>query len=151
VSESSEPEPTGEPGPSEESAKEPGNGNGQHTRRFEDGWNQLLDPHKTRDQRFVLPGYDGLPFRGNAVPFLKEDDPSHRQPQVAYEPHVWILDLSNKEDLDDYRAVFQLVTNGSAIISAEDRQYDPVAKNWRIFLRWALVFTHMPKDFVSQA
>lgn len=151
MSESSEPEQVGEPGPSADVAPEPSNGNGHHTRRFESAWNNLLDPHRVGNQNFVLPGYDGLPFRGNAIPFLKEDDPASRQPQVSYEPHVWILDLSKQEDLDDYRSVYQLVTNGSAIISAEERQYDADAKNWRIFLRWALVFTHMPKDFGPQA
>lgn len=151
MSESSEPEPGDEPGSSGEIAQEPSNGNGHHARRFESGWNHLLDPHRIKNQNFILPGYDGLPFRGNTVPFLKEDDPTSRQPQVSYEPHVWILDLSKTEDLDDYRAVYQLVTNGSAIISAEERQYDAEAKNWRIFLRWALVFTHMPKDFIPQA
>jgi len=120
-------------------------------KRFEPGWSPLLDPHRLKDKNFVLPGWDGLPFRGSTIPFLKEDDPAHKQPQVSYEPHVWILDLSKQEDLDDYRAVYQLVTNGSAIISAEERQYDSEAKNWRIFLRWALVFTHMPTDFTPRA
>jgi len=163
VTELSESEPADEPGPffepesydevgfAADVAPKPSNGSEHRARRFESGWNQLLDPHRVKDQNFILPGHDGLPFRGNAIPFLKNDDPAYRQPQVAYEPHVWILDLSLKEDLDDYRAVYQLVTNGSAIISAEERQYDVAVKNWRVFLRWALVFAHMPKDFIPKA
>ena len=118
--------------------------------RFSNRWNRLLDPHQTKDKDFTLPGWDGMPFRG-PIPYLKESDPDYRQPQVAYEPHVWILDLSLKEDLEDYRSVYQLVTNGAAVISAEERQYDQDSKNWRIFLRWALVFTHIPKETAPQA
>ena len=163
-SDSAEVEPMGEPagatgavgpGPDPVGAfglTEPdGNGNGHAAmQRFSNRWNKLLDPHRTADKEFVLPGWDGLPFRGS-VPCLKESDPEYRQPQVAYEPHVWILDLSVKEDLEDYRSVYQLVTNGSAVISAEERQYDKDIKNWRIFLRWALMFTHMPDAFSPQA
>jgi hypothetical protein len=145
------PDPVGAFGQTEPEGDGNGNGNGHvNMQRFSNRWNKLLDPHRTADKEFVLPGWDGLPFRGS-VPCLKESDPEYRQPQVAYEPHVWILDLSVKEDLEDYRSVYQLVTNGSAVISAEERQYDKDIKNWRIFLRWALMFTHMPDAFSPQA
>ncbi len=154
---SDEPTPIGEPGPPEDALQKPqppadgnGNGNGKHLSRFAASWNTLLDPHQVQDKDFVLPGHDGLPFRGS-VPFLKEDDPEQRQPTVSYEPHIWVLDLSKPEDLEDYRSVYQLVTNGMAVISAEEREYDPDIKNWRVFFRWALVFSHMRKEFVPQA
>ena len=142
-----------EPDAPADAAADNGNGNGngkevEHVvaRRFSSGWNRLLDPHHVRDKDFTFPGWNGLPFRGS-IPSLKETDPEYRQPQVSYEPHIWILNLSVKEDLEDYRSVYQLVTNGSAVISAEERQYDKELKNWRIFLRWALMFTHMPTEF----
>jgi hypothetical protein len=40
----------------------------------------------------------------------------------------------------------QVVGNGFADISAEERVYDADIKNWRIFLRWGKTFTYTRKQ-----
>lgn len=91
-----------------------------------------------------MPGYDGLPFRGD-VPDLKNDDPEHKLPQIGQTAHVEILDLSIKDQLKHYEEVCQLVANGFAAISKEDMQWDPKKKNWRVFLRWIEYFMSIKK------
>ena len=156
-----EPLSMGEPGPSEDvfprneqpqgASNGNGNGNSQHASRVPRAWQPLLNPHDVDSDRFIWPGWEGFPFRGDKVSFLKEGDSESRQPQISYEPFVWILDLSNEKDLRDYQDVYQLVVNNAAVISAEERQYDPDKKNWRVFLRWALVYAHMPKEMAPRA
>jgi len=95
---------------------------------------------------FVWPGLDGIPFRGKSIPMLKENDPESVRPQVVFEPFVFVLDLSNPQDLEDYRNIWVLVTNNAAVISVEERQYDQEKKNWRVFIRWALVYYASKQD-----
>ncbi len=91
----------------------------------------------------VLPGWHGMPFRG-PVPHLKEDDPEHRQPQEGSQLHVDVLDLSKPAQLARYAEIGQMVVNGFAIISYEDREYDKVVKNWRVLIRWFELFAYVP-------
>jgi hypothetical protein len=105
---------------------------------------RLLDPHGTQSLELVFPGHDGLPFRGS-VPQLKEDDSTEKRPQVGTQLYVDVLDLSKPDDLLHYRDVCQMVANGYAQVSYEDRQYDEDVKNWRILLRWFLNYAYVPK------
>lgn len=104
---------------------------------------RLIDPWGTLNKGFTFPGHEGLPFRGR-IPSLKDSDPV--QPQVGTQVYVDILDLSNKGDLEKYRQICQVVGNGIATISAEERVYDEDKKNWRVFIRWVLNYTHMPSE-----
>ncbi len=107
---------------------------------------QLLDPHNTKNAPIHLPGFQGAPFKGSAVPNLKSDDPQHRQPQIGLEPHLFILDLSKPEDRKDYEGVMTLIAHGYAVLSCEERVYDNDIKNWRVFLRWAATISYMTKN-----
>lgn len=106
----------------------------------------VLDPSLLNasgsSKKTVLPGRHKLPFRGD-VPFLKEDDAE--QPDMACEVRVDIFEMRNDEDRKYYSNVWQLVSLGFAIISSEEKVYDEDVKNWRIFLRWALLYTYMPE------
>ena len=104
----------------------------------------LLDPTGTRDQPSILPGFQGLPFRGR-VPNLKTDDPEYKQPQVASRIFVRVFDLSKPKDLEYYEKVSQLVGNGFAVISIEDKVFDEKLHNWRVLLRWMVQYSYVPK------
>lgn len=104
---------------------------------------QLIDPYGMLDKQSVLPGFDGLPFRGR-VPSLKDTD--RVQPQTSSQVYVHVLDLSNEKHLKLYRQICQVVGNGMAQISVEERKYDEEKKNWRVFIRWMLNYTHMPSE-----
>lgn len=111
-------------------------------------FDKLMDPHRTRKGDFFLPGFQGAPFKGHSAPNLKEDDPDHKKPQIGLEPHVYILNMADKQDHEDYEGVMQLVALNYAVISVEERVYDPELKNWRIFLRWALTISYMPRGAI---
>lgn len=125
-------------------------GNGAHVKETAaaPSWPQfdarLLDPAGSHGSALTFPGHDGLPFRG-AVPQLKEDDPTEKQPQVGCQLYVDILDLAKPGDLEHYRNICQMVANGYAQVSYEDRRYDEELKNWRILLRWFLNYAYVPK------
>lgn len=106
---------------------------------------KLLDP--TNGQKSMpplFPGWEGLPFRGEA-PNRKESDPEHVQPRVAATAHVEVLDLAKPEDLERYEEISQMITNGYAIMSFEDRQYDRKTKSWRVLIRWGDLFAYDPE------
>ena len=105
---------------------------------------RFLDPGTVENETAVLPGYLGIPFRG-PVPNIKEDDPEYKQPQVGSTVHVRVFDLSKKDDLEYYEKVWQMVANGYAMMSAEEREYDESSKSWRIFMRWAVPYAYVPK------
>jgi len=109
-----------------------------------------LDPRLTSAPgargEFVFPGVDGLPYRG-ATPNLKEGD--RVRPQTASQVFVRVLNLADKDDLAKYEQISQMVGNGYAQISCEERMYDPDIKNWRVLIRWMLLYTHMPSESSS--
>ena len=91
-----------------------------------------------------MPGFEGLPFRGE-VPDLKNDDPEKLQPTFNQKAHIEILDLWNETQLTRYRDICQVVANGFGAISKEDMQYDEKKKSWRVFIRWLEYFTSVKK------
>lgn len=125
-----------------------GNGDDKKDGNGKNSWGSfpelLLDPTDGRmDQPPILPGWNGRPFRG-PVPHLKEDDPDYRQPKEAAKVHIDVLDLSIKLHQGKYQKISQMVANGFAVISFEERKYDEVKKNWRVLVRWFEVFAYMP-------
>jgi hypothetical protein len=103
----------------------------------------LVDPHTVLNKEFVFPGLEGLPFRGS-IPTLKEDDPPEKRPQVGMQTFVKILELDKEEDMQMYTDIAQLVANGVAQISFEDRRWIEDKKNWKVLIRFMLMFYHMP-------
>lgn len=106
---------------------------------------KLLNPNGSLQKKSVMPGYNGIPFRG-AAPFLKDIDDPSKQPKTAYQVHMDIFDLSSVDDRNYYAQVWQMAANGFVLISADERQYDEEKKNWRVFLRWAQPYTYAPES-----
>lgn len=110
----------------------------------------LVDPSGGQSQQPpVFPGYAGLPFRG--VPFdRKEMDPEHQQPKVATRVHVELLEMSKPEDRKRMEDIYTMMCNGYAVVSAEERQWDEELKSWRVFIRWADIYTYNPQKGASK-
>lgn len=89
-----------------------------------------------------MPGYEGLPFRGQAAPNLKNDD--ERQPIEILDAKVGVFDLTKDEDLREYARIWDMIGKGKYLCSAEDRQYDEKISGWRVFLRYAQRYAEMP-------
>lgn len=105
--------------------------------------NRLVDPQNIFSQPMVLPGIEGLPFRGANIPDLRETDPGKFRPQVGQQIFANVLDLSDLDDLKYYQQILQLVGNGYAQISVEERKYDNAIKSWRVFIRWILYYGYI--------
>jgi hypothetical protein len=129
-----------------------GSGNGDGGEKLEEGAatpfdrvreHGLIDPHAVLNKEFVFPGLEGLPFRGS-VPTIKEDDPPEKRPQMGTQAFVKILELDKEEDLQTYVDIAQLVANGVAQISFEDKRWIEEKQNWKVLIRFMLVFYHMP-------
>jgi hypothetical protein len=104
----------------------------------------LLDPFRVHGKPFTLPGYDGLPFRGPR-PDLKENDSEERLPQPGMQVSVNVLDLSKPEDLEYYGRISQLVANGYAQISFEERKFVEEKKGWLVLVRWFMLYSCLPR------
>lgn len=104
---------------------------------------KLVDPAGVFQQPMVLPGLEGLPFRGDSIPNLKEDDPDALRPKIGQQIFADVLDLSEPKDMRYYQQVMQLVGNGFAQLSVEERKYDNAIKSWRVFIRWILYYGYM--------
>lgn len=103
----------------------------------------LLDPHGILHAPGVFPGANGVPFRG-PTPNLKESDAN--QPTIGAQSVVDILDLGDPKDLKRYTEIWQVLTNGLAVLSEELKEYDKDTKSWRVFLRWGYQFSYLPKN-----
>ena len=106
---------------------------------------KLIDPSGgQRDMDVHLPGHNGVPFRG--IPYdRKESDPEHMQPKTGARVHVEILEMSEPKDRKRMEEIYTMMTNGNAVISAEERHWDEEIKSWRVFVRWADVYTYNPQ------
>lgn len=96
----------------------------------------------------LFPGFDGIPFRtnGTAAPSLKHDDPQSKQPILVQDAKVRIFDLADKEQLLAYEQVWFRIGRNQFKFSAEERQFLPDVKNWRILLRYSELYLELPKE-----
>jgi hypothetical protein len=85
-----------------------------------------------------------LPYVGPVLDF-KDDDPQSLRPELRYKGCVAVLDLSDAEDMETYRALAQKFCQQHAILSMEEREYDPEVKNWRVLIRWMEPFYGAPE------
>jgi len=88
--------------------------------------------------------YGGLPYIGQPHPF-KEDDADDLKPQLKSNACCAQFDLSNEEDMKQYRAVGQKVCDSLATISFEEKVYDNDIKSWRVLMRWMEHYFAPPK------
>lgn len=60
------------------------------------------------------------------------------------QPHtdvkVDIFDLSNEEDLEKYRHIFQRAGLHQIKIFEEQKQFIDETKNWKVFIKWGTIF-----------
>ena len=112
-------------------------------------WNippSLVDPSEgQRNRDPVYPGIDGIPYRGDPYD-RKENDPDHLQPKQGARVHVEILEMNKPEDRQRMEDIYSMFCNGSAVISAEERQWDEEIKSWRVFIRWADLYLYNPQS-----
>ena len=92
---------------------------------------------------YLFKGYGGVPFRSRSQvpPDIKAED-LKRQPVLVLDAIVEVLTLP--ADLARYTEIWDKISKGVAVLSAEDRQWDPATKSWTILLRYGLRYWEMP-------
>lgn len=76
------------------------------------------------------------------IPLLKKDEINKLR--QTFDVRVEIFNLSNKEELNRYNIVWDGIAKGIYVLSKEDMQWIPEEKNWRVFLRYAIVVAEAP-------
>lgn len=101
---------------------------------------KLLDPQGlNRSSEFHFPGLGGLPFRGKPQT-IDSTMWAGKEPGIGKQVFIERLELCKEEDLERYAQISQLAANGFAHISFEERVYDAEIKNWRVLIRWGLLY-----------
>jgi hypothetical protein len=91
-----------------------------------------------------------LPYIGPVLDY-KEDDPQHLRPQLRYNACVAQWNLSDKDDMEQYRAYCDKLCKQQAIASFEEKEYDPDIKSWRVLCRWMEPYYGPPSNVLRQA
>ena len=92
-------------------------------------------PEFMRDKATGSHRYLGLPYRGDPQPF-KNNDPEYKKPQYHFDVHIEVLDTSDEEQLKRWTEIGQMIADGLAFPSFEERQWEPESKSWKILIRW---------------
>lgn len=75
--------------------------------------------------------FKGLPYEGS--PYMVDKD---SMPELKRRVYIKQFDLTSKDNLEEYNAVFQKVADNLSKISFEEKVYDTDLKSWRVLLRW---------------
>lgn len=87
--------------------------------------------------------FEGLPYQG-PIQDYKDNDPIDQQPQIKYKAHVEIFDLSDEKQLAEYETVVQKIVGDTAVLSSEEKEYDPDKKSWRVLIVYSDIFYTAP-------
>jgi hypothetical protein len=94
--------------------------------------------------RIILPGLNGIPFRGPTIPDLKSDDP--RQPVEVMDGGVKVFNLSIPEELAAYNQIWDLICKGVAFGFNEQITWSEKFQNYVVLVRFAGRFMEMPES-----
>lgn len=84
--------------------------------------------------RFRPPAQVTVP-KGQEVPLIAKDGPADRKLQEVWVAQARVFDLSNAEQLSQYRDVWQKITDGHATLS--EHRVDFYNGAYTALLRWA--------------
>jgi hypothetical protein len=92
----------------------------------------------------IFPGWDGIPYRGRAVPDLKESDKG--QPEEVWDGKARVFDFDKQADVLEYNRIVDCAAKGIYVICVEDRHWSEKTDNIKIYLRWAERFAELPNS-----
>jgi uncharacterized protein YaaR (DUF327 family) len=93
---------------------------------------------------------DGMPFRGQPVPLREEEFDEFTE--VVCDAGARLFDLSNPEDVEDYRKVIEKIINQAAICVREHFEWarnPDGSKTPKCFLVWAEPFKEINRSRAS--
>lgn len=89
------------------------------------------------------PGANGLPFRGGAIPNLKQTELENLP--IVGDTYQQVFNLSNEEDANTYRWIRDRARNGMFTIDFIERHWDEETKNMIIYVEWTQLYVELPK------
>lgn len=102
------------------------------------------------DNFYETEGGVQLPYVGPVLDY-KEDDPEHLRPQLRHDACVAQWDLSDDDDMKQYRGLCDKICRQQAIVSFEEKVYDDEIKSWRILIRWMEPYYGPPSGALRHA
>lgn len=83
----------------------------------------------------MFPGYEGLPFRGNTVPILRQEELETKL-QVVGDGHARSFNFNKPEDVAEYNRIIDNVAKGIYEISMEKVDWSERENAYVSFVRW---------------
>lgn len=103
---------------------------------------RIVVPSQMRTVRHVPP--KTVESRGGQAPLIHPKDPDERQIQAHYISEVRVFDLADPDDLDEYNKVWQDISDGRSLLSAEDVKFSELTGKFLAFMRWVDVEYALP-------
>jgi len=85
-----------------------------------------------------------VPANATEIPLIDDKTPDAGKIQEVMTAHVRVFDLSNEEDLKQYVAVWQEITNGQAQPSEQRTEFVPSTGKFVALLRWSSLSYKVP-------
>lgn len=82
-------------------------------------------------QSSALIGPDDVPFRGNSVPDLRQEE--YEQLKLTYDSHTVLLDLEKEQDLELYNKIIDRCAKGLSQLRLEKFHS---TNTWHVLLQW---------------
>lgn len=101
------------------------------------------EQHEKHNGKLHWPGANGLPFRGDAIPNLKQEELENLP--VIGDTFQGVFDLSDADDSDTYRWVRDRARNGIFTIDFVERHWDEETKNMIVYVEWTQLYVQLPK------
>lgn len=83
------------------------------------------------DNLYYPGGVDDVPFRGERVPHLRQDEFDNLK--LVYDCKTKLLDLDKTEDLEFYNSIIDKCAKGLSVLRHE--MFHPT-QTWRVLLQW---------------
>ena len=103
---------------------------------------KVVVPRAMRKVRHVPPQTVEVP--GGEVPLIHPKDPDDRQIQEHFLAEVRVFDLANPTDMEEYREVWQCVSDGTAVVSDHQVNFSEAKGTYLAYMRWSDVVAALP-------
>jgi hypothetical protein len=89
------------------------------------------------------PGANGLPFRGEAIPNLRQQELENLP--VIGDTYQQVFNLGDEADAKTYRWIRDRARNGIFTVDFIERHWDEETKNMIVYVEWTQLYVELPK------
>lgn len=81
--------------------------------------------------------YNGIPYRGESLPLIKDDDPTALKPVLKYESFANAFLMNDSDQRDALNELLTEIDNNTVELKQLERVYDPALKTFCVFIHWS--------------